>query len=457
MTTEGNSQDVYDLKPIRSKKLNLKYYRSDHRISLRGRKNSRVVKFIIGLSIIALAIIVFNTTAFKELMILYKIRNKDILIGFQNSAELRPTGGFWGSFGILKVNSDFSSNLRFDTNPYKKDNLVFKNSTVPLPKPLQETWPDRNQSFVNANYNIDFPQTAKSLQWFLSEGWGEKTDGVIAISSLSIIDLLKITGPVVVDNTEINSENFTNILSDKIDRDYWLSEENKTINEPKTILKDLSPILIEKSKNIGKVRLYKFLSSQINEGRILAYFNDSKIQKLSNQIGSSGEILSNGMDYLNINNANLNGGKSSLNVIQVIRYNINESSTSSHPQSNLSITRSQNNSWPNILNRNYTRVLVPLGSKLLSAKLDDEDITESVEVGEEAGKTYFGFWFSVGPGEAKTATLDYENSFENSNFSNYNLVWQKQPGTLQDTIEIKAADKTLYSGKFVKNYLKVAM
>lgn len=437
-----------------------------------------------------------QTNIFRVAVLISKINNQSVIIGFQNSAELRPTGGFWGSFALLDIKNDLTdSSIFFETNPYKK-NQKFAELPKDLPTPLKQTWPDKPTGFVNANWAIDFPEAAKTIEWYFGEGWDKKADGVIAVSSLTLIDLLRLTGAITLDDqTQITSDNFTEIMSQKIDTEYWQSEENKITNEPKTILKDIAPQIIERAKSLPRLTLYRFLLDQMNKGRILAYFNNNSEQLLAEKIGISGKILPYDTDFLSINNANLNGGKSSLNIKQDINYSVssepsdvivypeqdrgasenqasadviaspassgtwqshNGSDAIEQPVATLKITRSYpDNAWPDILNRNYTRVVAPLGSKFISAQLDGIDTSSEVETLDESGRTTFGFWFSVGPTESKTAVLEYELPFSLKNSRNYSLILQKQPGTLADEVEISAFGKNLFSGSFDQSSAKL--
>ncbi len=398
---------------------------------------------------VALIITIFiDSKLYNLLRLAESMRNQKVLIGFQNSAELRPTGGFWGSFAYLDVGSDLAdSSLYFETNPYKKDNPLLAETSVDLPTPMKETWPDRPQSFVNANWAIDFPQAAKTIEWYFGQGWDRDSDAVIAVSSLSIIDLLKLTGSIEAkDETVITSENFTEVMSRKIDIEYWDNPQNIKINEPKTILMDIAPQIIEKTKNLPRLTLYKFLLKQFGQGRILAYFNDEKQENTVRKLGISGESKSYRCDYLQINNANLNGNKTSLNIVQKIDYRVGQDGEKIH--STLTISRTfLGGLYPEVLNRNYTRAVVPIGSRLISASLDSKDITDQVEENSETDKATFGFWFSTGPGETKTAVLEYELPVGQESIGNYQLVVQKQPGTLDDYLEIDALGKQLFSGK----------
>ena len=413
------------------------------------------ILLIIIFCIATLSVILLQSRIFKLFRLAYDIKNESIILGFQNSSELRPSGGFWGSFAILNVKENLSqSEILFETNPYKNDNPLLKTSTTELPKPMKESWSDRPQSFVNANWALDFGEAGKTLEYYFGQGWNQSTDGVVGISSLALIDLLRLTGPITTnDGTQISADNFTEVMSQKIDTEYWQSEENKITNEPKTIVKDIAPEIIARVKKLPKLRIYEFVLGQMEKGRIIAYFNDNKKQNIAEDLGFSGRLLPYNKDYLSINNANLNGGKSSLNINQTIKYSI--SKDNDKPIAHVEVTRTYpDHSWPDILNRNYTRVVAPLGSKFISAKLDGIDASSEVETLDESGRTTFGFWFSVGPTESKTVILEYELPFSLNSSRNYGLVLQKQPGTLADQIDISAFGKNLFSGLFDQNFAK---
>lgn len=408
-------------------------------------KIALVVLFLFALSSIAL----FTRTTYYQIISLARsLKNETFIVGFQNSAELRPTGGFWGSFALWEIKKNaLNGELAFETNPYKADNKILSESNVPLPEPMAQTWRDRSQSFVNANWSFDFPTAAKTIEWYFSQGWNKKSDGVIAISSLAVIDLLDLVGEIQIDDkTSVKSKNFSQVMSEKIDQEYWLDPKNKEINEPKTLIKELAPVFIEKIKKVSKIKLLLFAKKQVESGRILVFFNDEDRQKVSKKMRISGEVLGGQSDYLYVVNANLNGGKSSLNIEQSVDYTVDKN-IEGNLESKLKITRfHKDNLWPEILNRNYQRVVVPLGSKLISAKLEGEDVTGSVVVEEDQGRSVFGYWFSTDSGESKTMELTYSPPASIS--KNYSLIYQKQAGTISEQLKITRFSKKVFDGSF---------
>ena len=115
-------------------------------------------------------------------------------------------------------------------------------------------------------------------------------------------------------------------------------------------------------------------------------------------------------------------------------------------ESELKIKRTYRAGWPHTTNRNYTRVLVPLGSFLTGAKLDGKDIISQIDVSEEYGKTVFGFWFNVDESQSKIVELNYRLPFSKEALSKYSLNIQKQPGTIADNYFVQYNDEVLFSG-----------
>lgn len=455
----ANIKFLDDFKAIRKKDLKANYLRSASRIKIdksnltktKNKKNKLLALFVIVLAVSSYIFLFSQTIYFDFIKLAFQARNKTFLIGFQNSSELRPTGGFWGSFVILKTKSNMAqSELLFETNPYKKDNILLNESKVKLPKPMAEVWQDRPQSFVNANWSFNFPDAAKTLQWYFAQGWNQKVDGVFAISSLAVIDLLKLTGDIdLPDGQKITSDNFSETMSKKIDEEYWLEPKNHEINEPKTLVKDLAPTLLSEASKQSKIKLLSYGLSQFKKGHILLFFNDPKSQKIAKSRDLTGEMIECKSDCLSIINANLSGGKTSLSVEQSVEFEV--SKQESEMLVNLEISRfHQRDRWPQIQNKNWTRVVVPLGSQLDSVYVNGENIKDQVEITDEEGRTSFGFWLSTEPGEEKVAVISYKPPIKER--KNYSLIYQKQPGTIAEQLSITKFGKKVFDGNFNKVY-----
>ncbi len=61
------------------------------------------------------------------------------------------------------------------------------------------------------------------------------------------------------------------------------------------------------------------------------------------------------------------------------------------------------------------------------------DPSSGTLMGQEASKSWFGNWLTVRGGETKTITLTYQLPFAVQPTDHYSLLWQKQPGSVNQT------------------------
>jgi len=380
----------------------------------------------------------------NEINLLKLFGNGKYLILLQNNSEMRPTGGFIGSFAVIELSNYKIKNINFNTNIYKLDQAYSVDHLVPPPKPLSQVSNNR-WTLRDSNFAVSYPEAAQKIQWFYNQETGENVDGVIAINASVAKDLLAMTGPIKLPNydTSISSDNFFTELTTQIEKNYYETSVNRDVNEPKSILKDLLPVLVSRLMQKNKIDVAKKLYAEISEKQILFYSNNSNIEQSILSKNWGGEIKNTQSDYLSINNANIGGGKSSLSIKESLDYSV--SLKNKDLISELTITRSHFglNVWPDGVNNNYIRVLVPENSSLVSAELNGKDVLKSTEVGKEAGKTYFAIYTHTAPQISDVISLSYKLPIE---AKNYSLLMQKQPGNLGDKLSVKYQNKLLFDG-----------
>jgi len=121
------------------------------------------------------------------------------LIEQMDSTELRPGGGFIGTYGIATVSGGRLSNI-FMTDVDLLDHPFEANGgTIPFPPQYQwftlaPTW-----SLRDSNLDADFPTSAYyGEQNYHLEGGNVALQGVIAITPWFIKDAMEVTGPIYV-------------------------------------------------------------------------------------------------------------------------------------------------------------------------------------------------------------------------------------------------------------------
>ena len=417
--------------------------------------NKRVfVTFIISFLIVALTL----TSAYSYLFVkdnydfVKLFKDGKYLVLFQNNTELRATGGFIGSFATIEIKNGKLINYNFNTNIYKLDNEFVKNNSIkPADSVLADFVPDKKLAMRDSNWSVDFPTAAEQVAWFYEKEGGTPVDGVIAINATVMVDYLKLTGPVDLPdyNTSLTSENFLSTVQYKIEKEYYLDPENKIANEPKSILKAMMEKLLARLTGEKKyLEAINLVKKELQEKQILFYFYDDNKEKISMENNWAGDVKQVNGDYLYINNSNLGSNKSSLNVSE--KFELNSSSLNNTITNTLTITRTHSGSydWPDGENKNYMRILVPYGAKIISASLDNVDCLKYVETKKEAGKTEFALWVNIVPRSSRILSLSYTLP-DNISKTNHTLYLQKQSGNLGDEAKVIIDGIVKFDGKLM--------
>jgi hypothetical protein len=400
---------------------------------------------------------------------------KRYVLVFQNTNELRGTGGFMGSFARVDFRSGEIDRI-FLPEGGTYDMRTWFNELLVSPRPLQLL--NSRWEFQDANWWPDFPKSAKNVKWFYEKSGGPTVDGVIAINADFFGELLKITGPISLPNygKVLTADNFQYELQKSIS----LEAEDKT--KPKKILSELAPIVLDKILKIDKENIFE-LAQSINYGlntkNLQFYFNNEKLQDFvvgRNWAGAIDRAV--GSDYLMISGTNIGGGKTD-NIIEQESYLRTEIMPDGRIVNNLLISRKNIgpiDEFTDINNNSYLRFYVPFGSKLIKAvgvdsmseelykpidpklnykeELNNEinaikNENSDVFIYTEEDKTVFSTWSILRPGEKKEILLVYELPFKfnfkiednllkqaanlfTPEISSYSLRFQKQSGRSND-------------------------
>ena len=401
---------------------------------------------------------------------------------FQNNHEIRATGGFIGSYGVLSVHDGNIKELFID-GIFNPDGQL--STWVVPPKPIQkisEAW-----STHDANWFPDFPTSAKKIAWFYEKTGGPTVDGIITLTPTLMEKLLEITGPIEMPEYEVtvNADNFIEATQFEVEVDY-----DKEENRPKKFIADLTPKILNQvfaKENLNNFpKTLQILSEALNEKHILIYSENSEVQEMVSDLGWSGEVLEAPKDYLMVVNSNINGYKTDGVIDQKIDHQIEIESDGSIIDT-VTIERTHNGGsseyeWWNKVNADYMRVYVPFGSELLEAdgytretveppvnydKLEfkRDELVESIEnsikidkesgteIWEESGKTVFGNWVYVSPQETVKVVYKYKLPFKldinqaENKMDNFSILYQKQSGMNTSELATKielAADLNIF-------------
>lgn len=391
--------------------------------------------------------------------------NKNVLVLFQNNREIRPTGGFIGTYGKIKIKNGVIKEIKV-SSIYDLDGQL-KKQIIP-PEPIFAV---NDQWFLrDSNWFLDFPKSALKASVFYEREGGETPDFVIALTPDIVVKLLEITGPIDLQsyNSKITAQNFIETT------EYLTSVAyDKKINQPKAMLADFMPIFLQKIFSLEgdkKISMIKAVSDVLKEKNILLYSRHEEPQAIFKKYLWAGEVSNTSGDYIMINWSNLGGTKVDQDLKQEYKL---ESSLGKDGviENTLYITRT--NPLPKserLKSLSYVRIAVPFGSKLkevngfstqpfdsLTIKKEgerDPDVEEIESTGkldfnnrthltQESGKTVFGNWLEINPGETKQVKIRYTLPFKFSKVHPFSVYFQKQPGLSNTSVEYKlTADKS---------------
>jgi hypothetical protein len=367
------------------------------------------------------------------------------LVLFQNNWEIRPGGGFIGSFGILKIKNGQLADLSIhDTSNF--DARV--PNTVPAPYPMPETLRIKSLQLRDSNFSPDFPANVRLAREFYEMGQGaEKFDGVIGITANVLISFLKVTGPVEIAGYPgtYGDENAILALEYQVEKAY--EEQGIARGERKSILNDLAKAILEKVQaldNGQKLELLKIISDDLRKKDIQLYFADPELQSEVEKIGWGGKVDESwSADYLMANDANLGAYKSDYFVKRSMEYSVDLSGEI--PKAVLQLTYNHTAKQKDWMTKDYVtylRVYVPDG-----AWLSRTNISGTPVFGSEFGKKYFGVLVYVPLGQTRTVELEYDLPRALKD-SPYDLKIQKQAGINDVPAEITVTDKDGFKSNY---------
>ncbi len=364
------------------------------------------------------------------------------LLVFQNPSELRPTGGFVGSFALLEVRDGKIINMSIPPGgSYDLKGQLSERLEPPTPLLLiNDKW-----QFQDSNWYPDFPKSAQKMMWFYRKSREITVDGVVAINASVLERLLGIIGPIQDEKRDItiSADNALDTIQQEVE-----STSTRATKKPKQIIADLAPQFLEYFQNIKPeyiVPILTNLQDALRQKDIQAYFTDYDTEQTIKKYGWGGEIADTNseQDYLMVVNTNIGGQKSDARINQTISHQavINDDGSITDT---VIITRAHtgntNEDLYGVNNVDYLRIYVPANSELIEASgftwpdeshfrapdkwaKKDADLAQieketsidnksGTRITNEFGKTAFGNWVITEPGQTTQVHFVYRLPFK---------------------------------------------
>lgn len=373
----------------------------------------------------------FANTADSFPSILGISQKKTYLVLFQNNMELRPGGGFIGSYALIDIKRGNVGKVTIH-DIYDADGQL--KGHIEPPFVLRRYIPVQHWFLRDSNFDVDWEKDAQNAAFFLKTETGQTVDGVIGIDLSFIKSLIASVGSAYVPeyNQTVNESNFFSLTESHAEKNFFPGSTQK-----KDFLRALFDSLQTKLMSGGHtISLFQAVTSSLEEKHILVSFADPSVQSLFTANGLSSSLWDNRAissnkinDFVGINEANIGINKVNAFVTRSVAQHLTVSDTGSiSSQLDITYKNTSNGQWPGGDYKNYLRLILPDGAQITAVAFDQNEqslisaITSSsvfeakdftppfgleVDKTDENGKSIFGFVVTVPAGEKRVVRISY--------------------------------------------------
>jgi hypothetical protein len=356
------------------------------------------------------------------------------LLLFANNMELRPGGGFIGSYGVLKTQYFGIKDLTI-YDVYDADGQL--TAHIAPPNPIRDYLNQPHWYLRDSAFFPDFYDTYQQATFFLQKEMGLSSwNGAALITTSAVRNIIGAFDEVVLPdyNERITKDNFYIKTQYYVEHDFFPGSTQK-----KSFLSSLVKQLISQVETANPL----FLSSAIVEGfdqkNMVLFMNNEKIQKNLDELFWSGRLATPFCpesakdncyaDFQFALDANLGVNKTNFFIDK--SYDVTTSiDDSGLISTNLKITYTNNSLsdvFPGGNYKNYFQILLPTDSLVTGVQVDGQQLTK---YDSETGKQkMIGFLIEIPPQGKKSLSIMYTSSIKfKKGKATYQLVLQKQIG-----------------------------
>lgn len=370
--------------------------------------------------------------------------SKDYLILLQNNMELRPTGGFIGSFA--KVSFEGGKLKKLEANDiYAIDGQL--DIHVEPPKEIKDDLGQNRWFLRDSNFEPDFPTAARQAEWFYTKETGERVEGVVALDISAIEQLLSVIGSLDLPdyNEKITSENLFERAISHAELSFFPGSQAKKSFLTALINQVFNKLFFLPNQNwpgivtaLGRSLEEKHLSIYLDDPRLFSYL----VAQNWAHVLPRAQDQNSKADFLALVEANLGANKANYYLDR--SYNletvVGKDGEVKHSLKITYLNRSPSDTFPGGKYKNRMRLYLPFGSKLEKALWAESNITPAVSSFVDYGRSGYSFVLELAPKEQKILILDYSVPVKlefKDRKAGYRLDIFKQAGTLKDPLSWK--------------------
>lgn len=382
---------------------------------------------------------------------------RNYVVVFQNPMEIRSTGGWITSIGIVGIEHGQVRKLVVK-DVYEIDGQI-PEKVIP-PDTMKEVLNVSDWTLSLANWSPDFPLMAEAVEYFLSlSGDAVSVDGVFAVDLEFVRNLIDVWKSVEVPGTSeaVTKDNLYDKVVE-IHRNFTPGSTQKPV-----FLSNLANEILQKtltSERDSWPKIAEITGKALEEKHILLYFNDPDINSVieKNNWGGSLDFSKHSIFPVEWN---WGGNKANFFTKRITHIDVAISDNST-VQESVTVTYqndSTENRYPEGNYVNFERMYIPLGSKVTRI----EGLTQvSVKQDSFLGAAVVSGWISIPVSTQKSFTVDYTLDKDSvgtfpleelpGNTIRYLVTLVKQPGLNEDAITLKITFPSNWSPQDITDF-----
>jgi hypothetical protein len=362
------------------------------------------------------------------------------LIEVLDSTELRPGGGFIGTYGIATLSGGRLTTAHI-TDTYLLDK-AYNAAGHHIPFPSAYTWFDLASSWGlrDSNLDADFPTAAHYAELnYAREGGRLPIRGVIAITPAVIEQALRITGPITVPeyHETITSQNLVDRIHHyQVGTGDRSNGDNPSPDGLSSVRKHFTALLavhflarLHHLPPSSLPKLLQLLASSLHSKDVQIYLNPGIAEGLLHSYHLDAAIQAPGGDSLFVVDANISPNKASRLITTTLddQVTIDAQGNAVHHTIMRYTWIRKGPVFGSKLYRDYVRIYVPPGSLL-----QRQDGWQLRGTSEAFGRKVWAGFFTLSYGHSRTIVLEWmvpTVATKDANGWHYQYLLQRQAGT----------------------------
>ena len=375
-------------------------------------------------------------------------REKRYLLLFQNTGEIRPTGGFIGSVGELTIKNGKTTSFAIQ-DVYDIDGQLKNHVEPPF---VVRRYLQPHLYLRDSNFALDFQEAATTAASLYQQAGNNAVDGVIAVDYEVLRQIIAAVGPIYLpsfDKTIDEKDSFSFIHSTIEDAFFPGSSQKRSILQE--VFGQITVKLQDPKKSFAVAKLFPAI---LREKHVLFAFKDPLVQEIFSAQNFAGSIEKKPeksddtvLEYFAINEANIGVNKANMQVSRSVSLTQKMSPQKIDSTAHIDLNNTGGQAY-----KVYLRIMAPQTSAFGKLEIDGRQtdtvpaITNSrmyesktfkaptdVELIEQEyqDKKTFGFVTTVPANTNKSLTISYSRAQKiPTNPFTYTLSYQTQPGTM---------------------------